>query len=249
MLSDQQRSQEEQYNFPYHYVPRVENGCFSQVRANRWGYEYLSYMTFVLEQLDKLDCESVLDIGCGDGRLLHELSRRGKVPYLCGVDYSESAIALAKAFNPKLDFFCGDITDPKLLDGEFDAVTLIDVLEHIPPQTRPRFVQAVATRVRPGGALLVTVPSLNAPVSKKHYEHFNELALDRALGEEIAVIRSQYLNRECFRSRLLRRVLTNNVFILNNRRIVSRLYCWYTKKLLLATPTTGSRMFALCTRT
>jgi len=248
MLSNEQRSQESQYEFPYHYVPHLQGGRFSQARVNRWGYEYLSYLTYVLDQLGGLAFTSLLDIGCGEGRLLHELARRRGEVSLTGVDYSAPAVAFAQAFNPTLNFACGDITDRTLAPGPFDAVTLIDVLEHIPPAYRPAFVQAVADRVRPGGSLIVTVPSTNIPVSKKHYEHFDQTTLTQALGESFQVERVQYLNAKGLRARWVRRLLANGLFILNNSRLATAIYRWYCGKLLLANPGTGTRLFAQCVR-
>lgn len=49
---------------------------FSQVRNLSWGYEYLSYLNFVLEKASQIGFKSLLDVGCGDGRLLYELRQR-----------------------------------------------------------------------------------------------------------------------------------------------------------------------------
>ena len=53
-LSAEQAVQEAEYEFPYHYIPRLEGGNFSQVRKLRWGYEYLSYLRFVLARLERV---------------------------------------------------------------------------------------------------------------------------------------------------------------------------------------------------
>src|SRR3954449_3553400 len=71
-----QTIQESEYEFPYHYIPTLVNGNFSQVRKLRWGYEYLSYLRFVLSTLEKLQFNSLLDVGCGEGRFLSEVAKR-----------------------------------------------------------------------------------------------------------------------------------------------------------------------------
>src|SRR4051812_16394470 len=81
--------QEAEYEFPYHYIPQLENGNFSQVRKLRWGYEYLSYLRFILAQLEKLEFASLLDVGCGEGRFLSEVSKRFPDKNLKGVDRSQ----------------------------------------------------------------------------------------------------------------------------------------------------------------
>src|ERR1043166_3143274 len=74
----QETIQETEYQFPYHYIPTLENGNFSQVRKLRWGYEYLSYLRFILSRLDKIEFASLLDVGCGEGRFLCEVQKRSE---------------------------------------------------------------------------------------------------------------------------------------------------------------------------
>ncbi len=40
---------------------------FSQVRNLSWGYEYLSYLHFVLEKASQIGFKSLLDVGCANG--------------------------------------------------------------------------------------------------------------------------------------------------------------------------------------
>ncbi len=87
-LSAEQAVQEAEYEFPYHYIPRLEGGNFSQVRKLRWGYEYLSYLRFVLARLERVEFGSLLDVGCGEGRFLREVSKRFSGKRLLGVDFS-----------------------------------------------------------------------------------------------------------------------------------------------------------------
>src|ERR1051325_285897 len=90
-LTPQQTIQDTQYQFPYHYIPTLENGNFSQVRKLRWGYEYLSYLRFVLSTLEEIQFESVLDVGCGEGRFLWEVSKCFSDKRLVGIDLSARA--------------------------------------------------------------------------------------------------------------------------------------------------------------
>lgn len=52
-------------------------------------------------------------------------------------------------------------------EASFDAVTLAEVVEHLPPNVLPRFLKDVARIVRPGGSLLVTTPNLAAWVNRE----------------------------------------------------------------------------------
>src|ERR1051325_9635797 len=94
-LTPQQTIQDTQYQFPYHYIPTIENGNFSQVRKLRWGYEYLSYLRFILSTLEQIEFQSLLDVGCGEGRFLCEVSKRLAGKRLVGIDLSARAVQYA----------------------------------------------------------------------------------------------------------------------------------------------------------
>jgi SAM-dependent methyltransferase len=77
---------------------------------------------------------SVVEVGCGDGALLAELSRRGFGESLAGFEISEAALELARARAiprvGRLDAFDGRRLPSA--DGEFDLALLSHVLEHVP---------------------------------------------------------------------------------------------------------------------
>jgi 2-polyprenyl-3-methyl-5-hydroxy-6-metoxy-1,4-benzoquinol methylase len=146
-LSDQKHSnqkiQEEQYQFPYHYIPQYQNQNFHQNFNFSWGFEYLSYLNFLVDHLKHQPIKSLLDVGCGDGRFLHEINKNLKIQNLVGVDYSQKAIELANAINPNIQFVAGDIKDASLLKNKFECITLIETLEHIPLAETTSFLKGV----------------------------------------------------------------------------------------------------------
>ncbi|EFO18632.1 hypothetical protein LOAG_09862 [Loa loa] len=77
------------------------------------------------EQLSK-SCR-LIDFGCGNGSLLRALRQEG-YSHLCGVDYSEEAILLAKKFTEsiessiQIDFRVADLLSESINLGKFDAV-------------------------------------------------------------------------------------------------------------------------------
>jgi SAM-dependent methyltransferase len=178
-LNPHQQTQESQYAFPYHYLD-VGSDHHRQVIA----IEYLSLLNRVKRQLAPFHGQSILDAGCGDGRFCYELrSERAEVT---GVDYSERALAFARAFNPDVQFHCQPLHTLEL-GREFDAITLIEVIEHIPPPLLPQAIQRIARHLSSAGRLVVTVPSKNLPLSPKHEQHFDEASLRAVLEPSFTV--------------------------------------------------------------
>jgi methionine biosynthesis protein MetW len=80
--------------------------------------------------LDLINDDSILDIGCGDGLLLKEISRKNPAAKLTGLDISPRAIEIARSRGLECRLF--DITQRLPFDdNSFDAVLLLDILEHL----------------------------------------------------------------------------------------------------------------------
>jgi SAM-dependent methyltransferase len=95
---------------------------------------------------------SVLDAGCGTGRVAIELARRGVA--VLGVDADPDMIAAAAAKAPDLRWLTVDLAD---LDAEatFDVVVLAgNVVPYVAAERRARAVAACARHVAPGGRLV-----------------------------------------------------------------------------------------------
>jgi SAM-dependent methyltransferase len=97
---------------------------------------------------------SVLDAGCGTGRVAIELSRRGHV--VLGVDVDPAMLEAARTKAPELEWVEGDLTDPELdLGRTFDVVVMAgNVLIFVPPGTQARAIANAARWLMPGGRLV-----------------------------------------------------------------------------------------------
>lgn len=96
-----------------------------------------------------------LEIGCGHGVARDMLERDLGIP-VDGCDLNRTALEMAKPGKGRL--FVYNILDqePSLL-RRYDAVFLLDVIEHINNDTA--FVSAALRHLRPGGLVLVNVPA------------------------------------------------------------------------------------------
>ena len=103
------------------------------------------------------DGESVLDAGCGTGRLALALAKRGSNQRITGVDISPDYVAYAtqQTSNPNVTFEVGDICALPFPDRSFDRVVSLLVLHFV---TEPERAIAELRRVaRPGATVAATV--------------------------------------------------------------------------------------------
>ncbi|MGO8870228.1 MAG: class I SAM-dependent methyltransferase [Acidimicrobiales bacterium] len=95
---------------------------------------------------------SVLDAGCGTGRVARELARRGVE--VVGVDRDPSMIDTARRLSPELTWIIEDIPDLEL-GRRFDVVLMAgNVPLFTPEETRAALVAGCARHVADGGLLI-----------------------------------------------------------------------------------------------
>lgn len=96
--------------------------------------------------------DEVLDVGSADGALFRVFSFLGPG---VGVDPHVEPGAFPSNARAVRGIFPDDLPEA----GPFDAITLMAMLEHVPEAEQPALASACAERLRPGGVVLVTVPS------------------------------------------------------------------------------------------
>jgi len=178
-ISRNQKKQEDQYVFPYHYL-----NLYYEDYKMIFHKEYLSYLDIIKNEIKIKKNMKLLDAGCGDGRFCYEL-KDSKIN-LFGVDYSERAIKFAEIFNPNAKFFVQDIKKLKVKQ-EFDYITLIETLEHLKPEDIPETMKKLADHLKKEGVLIVTTPSKAKKLDKKHYQHFTPKSLKSTLSENFHI--------------------------------------------------------------
>jgi ubiquinone/menaquinone biosynthesis C-methylase UbiE len=98
---------------------------------------------------------TVLDVGCGDGaRTLANLPA-GSV----GLDVSRRSLELARGTVPGARLVQADMTALPVATGSVDAVTAYHAVFHVPRTRHPTVYREFARVLRPGGTVLMTLPS------------------------------------------------------------------------------------------
>jgi SAM-dependent methyltransferase len=112
--------------------------------------------------LDLLDSHArppgpLLDIGCATGSFLSLAKARG---WDCrGVEVSAFAAARARE-KTGCEIFCGKLEDAPYPEGGFEAITMWDLLEHLPLPLQG--LEKAHRLLKPSGLLLVNTPNENS---------------------------------------------------------------------------------------
>ncbi|HTG96481.1 MAG TPA: bifunctional 2-polyprenyl-6-hydroxyphenol methylase/3-demethylubiquinol 3-O-methyltransferase UbiG [Burkholderiales bacterium] len=109
-----------------------------------------------------LEGAAVLDVGCGGGILAEAMAQRGAK--VTGIDLSEKALKVAQLhlLESRLEVRYEDVsaeTYAATHAGEFDVVTCMELLEHVPEPAA--MVAACARLVRPGGQVFFSTINRN----------------------------------------------------------------------------------------
>ncbi|MEW6305439.1 MAG: methyltransferase domain-containing protein [Verrucomicrobiota bacterium] len=100
--------------------------------------------------------DTLVDLGCGQGRLLAEFAQ-GITGHFHGLDISFKLTALAKTRLDEALIVQGDVERLPWADAGFDAVLLTEVFEHLlAPQDALREIRRI---LKPQGHLLLTIPN------------------------------------------------------------------------------------------
>lgn len=125
---------------------------FSRTRPRVWSeLEFLAQYT--------LPGERVLDLGCGNGRML-EVFKDKEVDYI-GVDSSERLVKIAKKRYPKERFIEANALALPFPGNYFQKIYSVAVLHHIPSRDfRLKFFGEARRVLCPGGLLVLSVWNL-----------------------------------------------------------------------------------------
>lgn len=119
-----------------HPVAERKFQSYSAFHVHFYDREVPELLEWILSEKSKRGCFNVLDLGCGDGRLLFSLQRRGLLKNagkVVGVDISETRV---KRLVENVSGVIGLVSDAckveELDNGSFDVVICSQLIEHVP---------------------------------------------------------------------------------------------------------------------
>lgn len=125
---------------------------------------------------------TVLDIGCGTGRLLHKAAQLWPAAGLVGVDPSQGMIEVARRLMPQATFHTTSAESLPLADSSVDVAMTTMSFHHW--KDRATGVREIARVLRPGGRFCLADATLPAWLARLiHHMEGNSAAAWRALVE------------------------------------------------------------------
>jgi SAM-dependent methyltransferase len=134
------------------------NDTFDATTAERWGKAYKWYFRRWLPQWKDA---AIVDLGCGNGKLLHFFKQNGYTN-LSGVDISPDQVALAREVvrDVQQSNALGWLADRQ---ESFDLVIALDLIEHFRRDEALRFLGLCLSSLKPGGRLILQTPNADSP--------------------------------------------------------------------------------------
>lgn len=164
----------------YEMLSEQYGTSFNVIR--RWKlYEYastpLDIHSLAINCLDLRGNETVLDIGCLDGRVLDGLRKRGHKGKLIGVDINPSVIELAELITSGVEFKQGDATNLDFDDNFADGMSALFMLYHVPEPERA--LSEFQRVLKPGGRLAVATSGASNKRMHRMFERALSVHFDR----------------------------------------------------------------------
>lgn len=119
-------------------------------------------LNYIDQRVGGLPGKKVIDIGCGGGLVAEGMARRGAT--VTGIDLGEAPLAVARLHAEKEGIEVEYLNIPAETiaaerAGQYDAVTCLEMLEHVPDPAS--VVAACAQLVKPGGQVFFSTINRN----------------------------------------------------------------------------------------
>lgn len=125
--------------------------------------EYTRRNTLAVQLAEPASGKRILDVGCDWGYACMRAAQAGAEAW--GVDIDPNSVhfgrqlAAANRLNVNLQY--GNVRSLPFPDEHFDAITAIEVIEHVPLPDRSTAFAEMSRVLKPGGRIVITTPNPN----------------------------------------------------------------------------------------
>lgn len=157
----------------------------TNIRRHFWEIARLNFIRKLID-LSVASPEQVLDIGCGDCFVLHELANHFPTSTFIGIDTALTEvmieqISLRNSENKNI-FIFKNWNKEKI--KKINLILLLDVLEHI--EEEETFLRGLHDVMSPGSKIIITVPAFQKLFTDhdrylKHFRRYNRTGLQNIL--------------------------------------------------------------------
>ncbi len=127
----------------------------------------------ILAAAELMQGQRLLDVGCATGQFLGLAARAGLNVY--GVDLNADAIDAARLAVPEASFHTGTMADEPFPGEQFDAVMMVDFIEHV--RSPEQELTMIAQRLAPQGKIVISTPRVDSGVRRltgKYWPQYRE---------------------------------------------------------------------------
>lgn len=152
----------------------------------------------------------ILDVGCGFGLFSAYFGLMCPARRMVGVDPSARRIEMARTVARKLDLRANEYhvgtAETLAVEGSFDAIFMLDVLHHVPPESQLSLLEHLRDRLAPDGVMLIkdvttdqpfklgftrlldrAMVGLNEPLAYRHHHEWSRMLA--RLGMRTRIVR------------------------------------------------------------
>jgi len=216
-------------------MDKSEYARMYHLESNFWWYKVLHELVdFTIKKNKKKDSLSILDAGCGTGRMMEICQKYG---IITGIDYSADAVTFAKK-RGLINVEIGDLNDYSFEKDTYDAVICLDVLYHTDIHNDLAIVEKFYQSLKKDGILIINLPAfeyLKRPHdivvhTKKRYR---EKAFVKELKEAgFSIISSSYRMPHLYFIILISKLFRNKMNIKEAESDLQELPGWLNSALL-----------------
>lgn len=146
---------------------------FSASRKNMKWEEIEYFIQYLLKNWD-IENKKILDIWCGNGRLLGELKKYFEIKWenYLWIDVSEELLKEAKSFHPWYNFLVSDMLDLKNLKSKkFDVIFFIASFHHLDSfEKRKKVLSETKKLLKEDGIIFMTNWNLQGSFNREKYK-------------------------------------------------------------------------------